>query len=139
MRVPAIVPLHLEQKNEQNTMNKSHSYYRRWLGISILGLLASTQFVDAQFFTTTGFGDTIAGFRKTGANKGTFQLVVNLGNVTNFLAVPAGSTIPISAYSTTQLGNAFPNFNNLQWSVFSAAQATSPWTNGFGVFPSSTI
>src|SRR5579863_10464182 len=106
-------------KNEQNTMNKSHSYYRRWLGISILGLLASTQFVDAQFFTTTGFGDMIAGFRKTGANKGTYQLVVNLGNVTNFLAVPAGSTIPISAYSTTQLGNAFPNFNNLQWSVFS--------------------
>lgn len=120
-------------------MNKSHSSYRRWLGISFLGLLASTQFVDAQFFTTTGFGDMIAGFRKTGANKGTFQLVVNLGNVTNFLAVPAGSTIPVSAYSTTQLGNAFPNFNNLQWSVFSAAQANSAWTNGFGVFPSSTI
>jgi hypothetical protein len=65
--------------------------------------------------------------------------VVNIGNVTNFLAVSAGSTIPVTAYSTTQLGNAFPNFNNLQWSVFSAAQATSAWTNSFGVFPSSTI
>jgi hypothetical protein len=139
MQVPAIVGLHLEQKHDQNTMNKSHSHYRRWLGISILSLLASSQFVEAQFFTTTGFGDMIAGFRKTGGNKGTYELVVNIGNVTNFLAVPAGSTIPVTAYSTTQLGNAFPNLNNLQWSVFSTAQANSAWTNSFGVFPSSTI
>jgi hypothetical protein len=139
VRVPAIVPLAFGKKHDQNTMNKPHTHSRRWLGTSILAFVASSQLVSAQFFTTTGTGDTIAGFRKTGANKGTYQLVVNLGNVTNFLAVPAGSTIPVSAYSTTQLGNAFPNFNNLQWSVFSAAQPNSAWTNSFGVFPSSTL
>ena len=114
---------------------KTLQSYRRWLGISILALLSSSQFVSAQYFTVTGYGDMLAGFRKTGSNKGTYELVVNIGNVTNFLSVSPGSTIPVTGFSPSQLTDAFSTgYGNLQWSVFSTAQPTSPWTNSFGVF-----
>ena len=74
------------------------------------------ELAHAQYFTG-GNGDLVAGFRKTGAYQGSYELVVKLGSLTNFLAMPAGTTTSITNYSASQLSAAFSDYNNLQWSV----------------------
>src|SRR6266850_3680835 len=71
---------------------------------------------NAQSFTANK-GDLLAGFRKTGINSTGFELVVNIGNVTNFLAISPGTTVNVTTFSPSQLTAAFPTDNNLQWSV----------------------
>lgn len=93
------------------------------------------QVVGAQYFTA-GKGDLLAGFRKTGSYQGSYELLVNLGNVTNFLALPAGSSITMSNYTASQLSAAFSDYNHLQWSVFSAVDGApfSSWPNSSGFY-----
>lgn len=110
------------------------------LGTAVLALMSSAQFASAQYFTNTGFGDLLVGFRKTGSFQGNYQVVVDAGNVSNLLALSPGMSIPIPNYSSNQLNDAFPTgLGNLQWSVFSTAQVNTSWTNSIGVFPSSTV
>ena len=80
-------------------------------------------------------GDLLAGFRKTGSHQANFEVVVNIGNITNFEALSAGSKINITNYVTQQLSDAFSDFNNLQWSVSAAFPGVSKWAG----FPGSTI
>ena len=108
------------------------------LKLAMAATLALTQFASAQgYFTDTQNGDVNAGFRKTGTYQEQDEMVVYLGNITNFLAVPAGTSINITNYSSKQLTNMCPdNFGNLQWSVFSsfyASGTTFPTT--VGTFP----
>jgi hypothetical protein len=91
---------------------------RRYLQLAMSIILLLPGMADAQNFSAAN-GDLVAGFRKTGANTGSYELVVNIGSVTNFLAVPAGNSMSISNYSASQLSSAFSNYNNLQWSVSS--------------------
>jgi len=103
-------------------------------------LLGMSEKANAQFFSYSGTGDLLAGFRKTGIHQGNYEIVVNLGSVTNFLALPQGSAISISAVSPAQLADAFPDGNqDLQWSVFSAFSGVSPWATPLGEFPAATI
>jgi len=92
-------------------------------------LLVLPELADAQYFVA-GNGDLVAGFRKTGSFTGSYELVVNIGSVTNFLAVPAGNSIPIGNYSPSQLSDAFSNYGNLQWSVSSMVSGApnSTWS-----------
>jgi hypothetical protein len=101
----------------------------------VAGLFAVLVFADAanaQTFTANK-GDLLLGFRKT--SSGSYELVVNIGNVTNYAAVSAGTTIPVTNFSAAQLTAAFPTYNNLQWSVSSAFSGSSAWAG----FPASTI
>lgn len=97
------------------------------------------------YFTTSGFGDLIAGFRKNGAAPENNELVVNLGNITNLLKLAIGATTNFSNYSKVQITNMCPdNLANLQWSVFSAFQrrggiSESPWVTPAGTIPPETI
>lgn len=93
-------------------------------------------------FNFNSAGDVLAGFRKTGVNAGKNELVVDLGNVTNFLALPAGATITITNVSPGQLTNAFTDtggFQNLQWSVFSTFVVSGSWVTPLGSFPQDTL
>jgi hypothetical protein len=90
--------------------------YRRFIPLAMLGVLALPGHASAQYFSA-GNGDMVAGFRKTGANQGSYELVVKLGSIANFLAMPAGTSTPINNYSASQLSAAFSDYNNLQWSV----------------------
>lgn len=74
-----------------------------WLKIAFLGLVSSAQLASAQYFTNAGYGDLIGGFRKTGSAAGNYELVVNLGNVSNLLALSAGTTITMSNIGGSQL------------------------------------
>ena len=101
--------------------------YRRCLQLAMVTLLALPELSSAQNFTA-GNGDLVAGFRKTGSFTGNYELVVNIGSVTNFLAVPAGNSISISNYSPSQLSAAFSDYNNLQWSVSSMVVGSPGYT-----------
>jgi PKD repeat protein len=112
----------------------------------LLTVLALPELASAQTFTYNLQGDVLAGFRKTGSFKGNYELVVDLGNVTNLLAQTVGTTINITNYSTSQLTNAFTdtgNFANLQWSVFSglanSGRNVSYWSTPVGLIPTTTL
>ena len=95
--------------------------------------------VRAQFFQYSYAGDTLAGFRKTGQFAGNYELVVNLGNITNFLKLAPGTQRTITAFTPSQLSDAFPDgFQDLQWSVFSTFFGAKNWTNALGIFPDFT-
>ena len=103
--------------------------------VAAITALASPHLAHAQFFNYTAKGDLMAGFRKPGV--GTYELVVNLGNITTFVALTPGTTIPVSGFSPAQLTDAFPNYNNLQWSAFSTF--TGPPNSTYAGYQLNTI
>lgn len=121
-----------------------NSLLRRFASkLALAALLGLPALADAQLFTYNVYGDLLAGFRKTGVYAGNYELVVDLGSITNFLNLAAGTTINITNYSTTQLTNAFTDtgsFGNLQWSAFASFQGSvSPWVTPLGSFPADSI
>jgi hypothetical protein len=103
--------------------------------VAALTALVSPHLAHAQFFNYTGKGDLMAGFRKPGI--GTYELVVNLGNVTNFVALTPGTTISVTNFSPAQLTDAFSSYNNLQWSVF--ATFTGPPNSTYAGYQLDTV
>ena len=102
----------------------------------LLGILMGSHAATAQFFSYNTYGDTLLGFRKTGSHQGTYELVVNLGSVTNFAALSAGASINVTRYSSLQLSNAFADgFQDLQWSVSSGFPGSVAWAG----YPRATI
>jgi len=98
----------------------------RWyLKLALSLILIVPELAHAQYFSAAK-GDLMLGFRKTGSVQGSYELVVNAGNITNLLAQAPGTVLPINNYSASQLTDAFPNYNNLQWSV------SATFDNGFG-------
>ncbi len=104
--------------------------------------LVSAEAAKAQtYFPTFVNGDVVAGFRKTGQFAENNEMVVRLGNITNFLSLSVGTTIPITNYSITQITNLCPdNLENLQWSVFATFPTVGvldgAWVTPVGSFPS---
>lgn len=99
-------------------MTSRVSQARRLAAVLAVGLFAPV-LCQAQYFdyatSSSGRGALLAGFRKPGV--GTYELVVKVGSITDLLAVPAGTTTPIGAFTPAQLAAAFSDFNNLNWSV----------------------
>jgi len=127
---------------------KITSFKRLGLKLALLAVLVLPELASAQVFNyNSSNGDVLAGFRKAPSIAGLYELVVDLGSVTNFLNVSAGQTITITNFTTTQLTNAFIDtsssapFANLQWSVFAACPASYPanWNSGAGAFPATTL
>jgi hypothetical protein len=76
---------------------------------------------EAQPFTYTN-NDLLLGFRKTGSFQETYEAVVNIGKVTNYTGLPAGSSISVPNFSLSQLTpDSFSSLNDLSWSVFAYA------------------
>ncbi len=74
------------------------------------------------------------GFRKT--NGASFELVVNIGNVTNFMRLAAGTSTNVAGYAPSNVVTAsFSSYNLLQWSVTAAFAGSTPW----GGYPASTL
>jgi hypothetical protein len=116
---------------------KSYWYNRIFSKVVILGAFALPQLLSAQTFFTYDdtAGEALLGFRKTGVNQGNFEMVVNIGGVTNLEALSPGSTINITQYAPSQLLDAFPDgFGNLQWSSITAFNG-----NSLGQFPKYTL
>jgi PKD repeat protein len=111
--------------------------------LALITLLALPELANAQLFNYNQTCDVLAGFRKTGVFKGNFELVVDLGSITNLLNLPIGSTIAITNFAPAQLTNAFidtGDFANLQWSVFAAFPLSrGSWVTSLGSFPANTL
>lgn len=117
-------------------MNKK-SFKHVGLKLVLLAALVLPQIAGAQYFYSSQQGDVDLGFRKTGSHQEPYEMVVYLGNCTNYLALTAGSTLSITNYNHQQLTNmCYDNLGNLQWSVFSSFQY--PVTNSIGVYPAET-
>src|SRR5580692_7653592 len=88
--------------------------------LSLAGSCALVQSVLAQGFTDTN-RDLILTFRKTGFDGGSVGSVVfevDIGQASIYYSAAQGSSIPITAYSSTaQLGTLFDSLNDLSWSV----------------------
>jgi hypothetical protein len=99
-----------------------------------LGVLLSVcSLAEAQNFVANK-GDLMLGFRKT--NGASFELVVNIGNVTNFTRLAAGTSTNIAGYAPSNVVTAsFSSYNLVQWSVSSAFAGSTPWAG----FPASTL
>jgi hypothetical protein len=101
---------------------------------AVTAVILSSGMARAQFFLAAK-GDLLAGFRTPGV--GSYELVVNVGNITNFLAQPPGTVIPLNNFSPSQLSDAFSSYNNLQWSV--SATFTGPPNSTWSGFQLDTI
>jgi PKD repeat protein len=120
----------------------SLSFRRLALKLVLLALLVLPELAQAQFFQYDQYGGLLAGFRKTGTADTTgYEMMSDLGDVTNFLALPAGTTITITNFTAAQLTYAFANYNNLQWSVFGTFYPTrgGSWGTQFGNFASDSM
>jgi hypothetical protein len=87
--------------------------------LSLLGCVTLfVQVCSAQPFIYKD-NDLLLGFRKTGTFQANYELVVNIGQATNYTQLSAGASVSVPGFSPTQLGDAFPNtnLNNLNWSV----------------------
>jgi len=62
-------------------------------------------------------GDLVLAFRKVGNAD---DYAVNIGKATNYNNVPLGTSFTVTNLSLTQLGAAFPDYNELKWSVAAA-------------------
>ena len=121
------------------------SFRRLGLRLALLVLLGLPELVQAQVqvFQYNQIGDVLAGFRKTGLNDTTgYEMVADLGSVTNFLNLSAGTTITITNFTPLQLTDAFTSYANLQWSAFSAFPSgtkSSTWVTPLWTFPGQTL
>jgi len=92
--------------------------------------LVIPELVNAQQYFSVGNGDLVAGFRKTNPS-GSYEMVSYLGNITNFLAIPAGNTLSITNYAAFQLSNSFSSFGLLEWSVFAGDNGNNNAPNSY--------
>jgi hypothetical protein len=90
----------------------------RRLTLMALGIGLGVQVCSAQPFLYKD-NDLLVGFRKTGTFQANYELVIDIGQGTNFTQLSAGTTVKVPNFSPMQLSDAFPNTNlsNLNWSV----------------------
>jgi len=89
--------------------------------LSLTGLCGLVESVQAQVFTDNS-RDLILTFRKTGfdgsGDIGQYVFEVDIGQASIYYGAAPGSSIPITAYSSTnQLGMLFDSLNDFSWSV----------------------
>jgi PKD repeat protein len=115
--------------------------HRTGLKLAIMAVLALPELAGAQeFFQDSDSGDVDAGFRKFTPTQEGVELVVYLGNITNFVGLPAGTVTNLLNFSS-QLTDMCPDgFGNLQWSAFSSSftMGTNSWDTPLGPFPADT-
>lgn len=97
----------------------------RSLAAVVGGFALFTGALQAAPFLYTS-GDLLLTFRKAG-NASDF--VVNIGKATNYNNLPLGTSFTVSNLTVAQLSSAFPDYNELKWSV--AAANRPPFNTNF--------
>lgn len=109
-------------------LQTSNQKLKRIIVLSLFAACLLPQSSNAQPFLTPNNGDLLAGFRKTGANQANYEVVVNIGNITNLEAMAPGAQVTFgSRFTAAQLAGAFSDLNNLQWSVFASFKVFGSW------------
>jgi len=89
--------------------------------LSALGLLVFASIGSAQVWTYRN-NDLILGLRKNTPYTENYEVVVDIGQASNYLGLAIGTKVAVSGFTATQLTpGSFTSLNNLSWSVFSPA------------------
>ena len=82
------------------------------------GLFLLLQTAAAQTFIYNN-NDLAVGFRKTGTFQENYEVVVDIGQASNYVGAAIGTTFTVTNFSAAQLTpGTFAYLNNLSWSVF---------------------
>src|SRR5260221_1864971 len=96
-------------------IKKKHSVLCR-LFVFLLTNFAFFQSVQAQPFAFVS-RDLLVGFRKLSPFSTPYELVVNIGQATNYNNLPPGARITITQFTFNQLTNAFGDLSDLSCAV----------------------
>jgi hypothetical protein len=110
----------LETKDNLMNINliNQQSGGARPLFLAVFSLLAFTEIAGAQPFLYKD-SDLCLGFRKVTPYTENNEVVVNIGQASTYVNAAIGTTLPVSAFSASELAApTFSTFNNLSWSVF---------------------
>lgn len=118
--------------NENAMKQKPMLFSRAFFGL--IGSLALAQMTEAQVFTYQN-NDLVLGFRKTGVFAENYEVVVNIGQASNYLKAATGTILTVPNFSLSQLVlGSFTSLNNLSWSVVGYYSGS-----GYGVdYPATT-
>jgi len=99
------------------SFNRNYNMIRRLI-LLVIGLGFGLQICSGQPFVYKD-NDLLVGFRKTGTFQANYELVIDIGQGTNYTQLAAGSSVGVPNFSPAQLSDAFPstNLSNLNWSV----------------------
>jgi hypothetical protein len=101
-------------------IKKKYSILCRFF-VLLPALFALIQGAQAQPFKYSG-RDLLVGFRKLSPFSTPYELVVNIGQATNYNNLPPGTRITITQFTFNQLTNAFGDLNDLSWAVSADAK-----------------
>jgi hypothetical protein len=96
-------------------MKQKNTRFGRMIFLAF-GLAGIAQVSPAQTFAYRT-ADLCLGFRQTGGFAGNNEVVVDIGQASNYVGLSIGTTITVPNFSASQLSGSFTSFNNLQWSV----------------------
>ena len=86
-------------------------------GLALAGFLALLNTAEAQPFVYQN-NDLCLGFRKNGAYAEDYEVVVDIGQASNYVGAAIGTTLPVQGYSAAQMvPGSFLSLNDLSWSV----------------------
>jgi len=98
-------------------MKLANKNYRP-LFLALFGLAAVSQMAQAQLFTNIN-SDLCLTFRKVTPYTENNEVVVDIGQASNYLSAAIGTKMAVSQFSASQLvPGAFASLNNLSWAVF---------------------
>ena len=104
------------------------------LCVAAFACLAFTEITGAQPFLYKD-SDLCLGFRKVTPYTENYEVVVNIGQASIYVNAAVGTTLPITAFSASQLASpTFSTLNNLTWSVFGWFSVPSTNYSGYPAY-----
>jgi hypothetical protein len=107
--------------------------YQQRMAALLLSIASSCSLIQCLQADTPVFSyvnrDLILTFRKTGADGGTTSpsdLEIDIGQASLYYSAAPGSSTPVSQYSTSQIGAAFDDFDDLSWAVGGCVPPADP-------------
>ncbi len=104
---------------------KKYNKYLRGLALAVSAALALVPDARAMTYTNSNL-DAMLTFRKDESNP--LDLEVDIGSITNYVALPIGTVTNITGYTASQMVDAFgvSNFANVKFSVTACNRETPP-------------
>jgi hypothetical protein len=105
---------------------KKYNKYLRGLALVIVAALAPLPAAHALSYSNQNL-DAMLCFREA-TESHTFDLEVNIGSITNYVALPIGTSVNITQYSPSQLVDSFgtSDFSGVKFSVTACNHLTTP-------------
>jgi hypothetical protein len=84
--------------------------------LALVGLLTLAETAEAQPFVYQN-NDLCLGCRKNAPYTENNEVVVDIGQASNYVGAAIGTTIPVQGYAASQMAGSFVTLDNLSWSV----------------------